>query len=165
MRKHYEWALNQHSAEEDADGKQTKVVLDKLKWERQDAAACSPPHQLLDRSDLTIDALLACPTQPVRPTIPTFNFYFMKSNAQENQVASGEEARPTAKNSSSPVSSQVNLRKEGGPLSTNDASAFKGGGASNHHGSPSRQRGGVFDFTLQSLWARFNKGSPKEGGS
>ena len=122
MRKHYGWTLNQHSTEEDADGKQIKVVLDKLKWGRQDAAAC-PPHQLLDRSDLTIDALLACPTQPVRPTIPTFNFYFMKSNAQENQVATNEEA--TAQNLSSPV----NHTKEGDLYRQRTPRFSKGGGA------------------------------------
>ncbi len=98
------------------------MVLDKLKWERQDAAARSLSRQLLDRSDLTIDALLACPTQPPCPTvtIPIFNLNFMKSNIQENQGASQEEAKPTAQN----PSSQVNQ----GFLSTNDALVAKGGG-------------------------------------
>ena len=94
---------------------QIAVVLGKLKWEQRDAAVCSPARQLLDRSDLMIDALLACPT-----TIPISNFYFTKCNGQENRRASEEEApASTAQNSRTQVNHSrgaFNVKHEGESL-------------------------------------------------
>jgi hypothetical protein len=95
---------------------------------------------LLDRSDLTIDAFLACPTNPVCPTtIPIFNFYFTKCNGQENRRASEEEApASTAQNSGVPV----NHKRKGGSLLTNDAPVSRKGGFLTATEAPVAKKGG-----------------------
>ena len=121
-------------AKEDPNAKRIAGVFGKLKWERQDAAARSPSLQLLGRSDLAFDALLACPTQPVCPTsIPTFIFH-MSSEAQqekgrgEKKVSSPGEAS-TAQNSSSPKSrmNHVTVKSIGGECNNKGAPSLCSG--------------------------------------
>ena len=49
---------------------------------------------MLDRTDLTLDAMLSCPTQPICPIIPIFNFYFKTTDGEVAQQASEEASTP-----------------------------------------------------------------------
>ena len=143
--------INQHSGGEGADVKQIAGVPGKLKWGRQDAAACSPSLQLLDRSDLTIDALLACSTQPICPTTPTFIFHMsskalVEHGTGEKKAQSPKGEASTAQNSSSPKSI-MNHVEVGGTLKTTKPSAFYVGGTDDFTGKTCCKNSTNFDQT------------------
>ena len=81
----------------------------------------------------------------------------MKSNAQENQVASGEEARPTAKKFKFASEFTSESYPRGGSLSTNDASASKRGGSLTAREAPVTKEGGSLNSLIRQNLENFGQ--------